>query len=161
MLLLPIRRTSAVFFIALMLAPSLQEIVTHSLLCSKSAIYPNYIKIIRNRISSSLRFTLIFNNPEIPDNSIFYTYPSPTPFFQNILHPFTIPLNPLIHNTLKGEGYPSPFTITPSPDLQFTKTRRKSFTTPSPCPSNGILSQKRQFFCPDRIGDFPKSKLYF
>ena len=32
---------------------------------------------------------------------------------------------------------------------------------PSPCPSNGILNQKRPFFCPERTGDFPKSKLYF
>lgn len=50
------------------------------------------------------------------------------PFSQNILHPFTIPLNPLIHNILKGEGYPSPFTITPSPDLQFKKLEE----SPSP-----------------------------
>lgn len=91
--------------------------MTHSLLCSKSAIYPNYIKIIRNRISSNLKFTLTFNNPEIPDNSIFLYLPLSYPFFQNILHPFTITLNLLIHNTLKGEEYPSPSTYNP-----FTKT---------------------------------------
>lgn len=71
--------------------------------------------------------------------------PPTIPFSQNILHPFTIPLNPLIHNALKGEGYPSPFTETPSPDLQSNKTRKGSFTTPSPYPSNGILSQKSSF----------------
>ena len=82
-------------------------------------------------------------------------------FSTNILHPFTWYLNPLIHSILQGEGYPSPFTATPSPNLQITRTGRKSFTTPSPCPSNGILNQKRPFFCPERTGDFPKSKLYF